>query len=396
MVLTGRQVSATTLLYEISGEVVGAFQPVIGDAAADLLSVPRNQQNNTVPFSLKLTVNADATPNIVNDNSLIQTALYPDAILAAELDLNGVSFETQRPFEVLSHHTSEASLELGNRPSPQTDQLVLKIAEINSASSAAQAELFSSRTVPFNQTLGGIKYTTATISIENIVLNKLAGEFLNDINLPREGDTISSEFMNFTFLLRTALHAENQTTPRQSVMVMGALATPGSSLKFTITTVPDPDPGAPTPTPVPNPSPTDSPTAPVTGSAILDQEQSAPVLQVGETNRYTIRFTNTSSFPAVGVRLTNILPTKSKKIGKKSTQGRCSGRGRTTRCNLGTVAPGETVITEIDMAAGRVGNFENRTVIRYRMARKPGSKRKRTYSVKSRVQTTVTGGPAGR
>lgn len=409
LVLAERSVFAATLLYEISGDVVGLFQPFDDDAAADLLGVPRSTQN-TVPFSLKLTVNANAAPTLVNDNSLGQEAIYPDAILSAKLVLNGAVFESQRKFEVFSKQSSEASLQLINLFSPKPDTLVLKVIDAKSGSAAAQTALFGSRTVPFNQTSRGITYTTATIGVANLVLGKLGREFLSSIDLPKEGDTISSESMNFNFLLATALNTENQTTPRQSTVSMGALAATGSNLKFTITTIPDPEPSTPEPsnppatpeptTPIPEPTTpepttpgTGNPTTPVSGSAHVTQAQRTPVMQVGESNRYTIRFTNTSSFPAAKVKLTNMLPKRSKTIAAESSQGHCRGQRRQAQCNLGTVAPGATVSAEVDMVAGRAGNFENRAVISYRMQPSEAKKRKRSYSVESRIPTTITEGP---
>ena len=87
---------AARVAYEVSGDMLAQFLPIVSDPVADLFGAPRNSISS-VPATLRFVVDLDTTPTIVQDNSLSQEYLYSPAVVDATLTFNGVEFRMQRP-----------------------------------------------------------------------------------------------------------------------------------------------------------------------------------------------------------------------------------------------------------------------------------------------------------
>ena len=138
--------NANSVVYEISGDLLGQFLPVTSDPVADLLGLPRNSNTN-VPVVFRLTIDLDSTPFILTDTSIAQEYIYPNAVTKVELSYNGEKFESLRALA-----SEEITIEVTNSVAPTgNDALEVKL---NPAITAlAGSDLFDSRIVPFNQTI---------------------------------------------------------------------------------------------------------------------------------------------------------------------------------------------------------------------------------------------------
>lgn len=247
--------SASTLLYEISGSLNGAFLPVTNDPIADLLSLSRNARNY-VPFSLELTIDSNSLPYVHENNSLGQRVTYRNAILNANLDLNGVEFESGRqpipqPTDTppSTPEGDEGKIDITNRISPSgTDVLQMRI-NGNKALAYPQddrSDLFNSYTVPFNQTSGGILYDNATVGIRWISFRQIAPNFLDNDLLPQIGDNIDTGNMVFDIMLDVIFHPATPGANKTSNISLFAFSNPvfntdpatKSELKFSVGTAP--------------------------------------------------------------------------------------------------------------------------------------------------------------
>ena len=186
--------AAAIVQYQFTGDMLGQFIPVSSDAAADLFGVPRNSLS-TVSADIKIVVDTANLPFIETDTSLGQEVLYQDAIVSSVIDINGVLFQTtRRP----TAGTQQNEIEVTNTVnSAGLDALVIK-------SQNGLSNLWTTRTVPFNQTVGGVLLEDAVVTIANlqVVLFGAGTGWLDGFALPvatEDFDGTTSRATNIQF-----------------------------------------------------------------------------------------------------------------------------------------------------------------------------------------------------
>lgn len=120
----------------------------------------------------------------------------------------------------------------------------------------------------------------------------------------------------------------------------------------------------------------------------LNQSESADPVQANQPYSYAISFTNSGSTEATKVRLTDVLPKKSRLDSATASQGTCRGKGKIV-CALGNVAAGSTVTVNISLTPRKAGTYRNKVQVTYR-ARAEGSKKMKLFKAISTESTSVT------
>jgi M6 family metalloprotease-like protein/uncharacterized repeat protein (TIGR01451 family) len=100
-------------------------------------------------------------------------------------------------------------------------------------------------------------------------------------------------------------------------------------------------------------------------SPFADQEltKTSPVTEViaGEPLTYTLTVTNTGSYEATSVKVTDTLPAGVTYLSAVSTQGNCSETGGVVTCAVGTLSPSATatITLTVDVDSSTLGQIEN-------------------------------------
>ncbi|MCP5143875.1 MAG: hypothetical protein H6978_03525 [Gammaproteobacteria bacterium] len=226
--------SAAPLLYEISSVGGTSLLPSFHDPVADLLGYPAGANPADVQMVLRLVVDPDAVAYVENDNSTLQQVTYRDAVLSAEVEVNGVVFATLRRPEPaptgIPVTADESEIEIINRlASNQTDNLVLRL-QPNPLNPA----LLNSYTVPFDQTIGGNYYPDATIDMYSAQILFSGAGMLDDVLLPTTGTALNNaQFINFAIVLSETV----STGPFPQVSI-GSFGFNGFSVSVTPVPVP--------------------------------------------------------------------------------------------------------------------------------------------------------------
>lgn len=155
-------IQAAQIAWTFTGTVTERFDAVSDDPIADLLGVPRASSND-LSYALRIVVDTAASRDVVLNSSAVQQVKYEDAIVSAELTLNGVSFATlRRPSEFLGGALDESEIRITNQvASSGTDNLTLTLG--TPFISPLVPKLFASYTVPFNQNISGIPVANAEV-----------------------------------------------------------------------------------------------------------------------------------------------------------------------------------------------------------------------------------------
>ena len=178
------------VIYEITGEMFGQFIPVSSDAAADLFGVPRGSALGTVDAILQVVVDPASIPFIETNTSIGQEVTYFDAILAARVDINGVVFETTR---MPTAGTQQNEIEVNNTVAPSG------LDAVNIFSQNGLSDLWTTETVPFNQTVGGVFLEDAIVTIANFqaLFTGIGTGWLDGFGLPET----TADFADITGLV---------------------------------------------------------------------------------------------------------------------------------------------------------------------------------------------------
>ncbi len=175
--------NAANVIYEISGVASGLNQSGLSGPIAELLGLPTDTINS-VPYSYKLTLDTD-NPNIYTqaDTPIQQHIHYRDSIVSAQVNINGIIFDTlRRPVPTTRDTPSsddESHIEILNNTQGSD------ILGINLNQGRFETNLFNTYTLPYNQTLNGTFIENAVVSLE-VASFVASGSLFDNAALPFE------------------------------------------------------------------------------------------------------------------------------------------------------------------------------------------------------------------
>jgi hypothetical protein len=222
---------AALLAYEFSGTTEPErFQVITSDPFADLFGVPR-AGISALSFALRLVIDTDDVPVVMQDTSAVHQVRYEDAIVSATLHINGVPFGTlRRPSEFFSGAFDESEIRITNsRSAAGTDGFLLTL---GNPIIGAVPPLYRSHTVPFNQTISGIFIDDAEVHAPFQSINISGPGLLDTIALPTTSGAFSGArdvAIGLTLISDTGLGVGN-----------GSLALEITAASFSVSAVPLP------------------------------------------------------------------------------------------------------------------------------------------------------------
>lgn len=222
------QAETMGITYEISGETTLYNE---NDRIKDLLGIPRGTAP-PVPFTCKILIDPNSLPYIELHTQQVQSYIYRTAIVSAELEINGVKFETQRKLY------SSAVSTVPTPPSAPNDESRFEIynGEFNNyqadnfriliQQNPRLSELFNKYTIPVNTIVGGTLIDSTDVGIasldfmfpvlrNNIVYAPQIPKTINEIDITPipDGTRFAIRFRDdFTVTDYLAIHAQNSDT----------------------------------------------------------------------------------------------------------------------------------------------------------------------------------------
>ncbi len=255
--------TAKTVLYEINGNFSADLKAFSDDAIADLLGIQRNSEGS-IPFSIRLLIDAESFTPFINETSVVQQAEYGNAIISMEININGTTFETIRGLNSdipnLVGVIDEGNIMVVNQSAQSAKDSFRIIVGFLLGAPPGNLPLFNSYNVPYNLTLAGEVIKNAKVEFGYLSVNYLGENILDGLSIPTQDGLLSSIQKpnlviqlistfdsSLPFQITTNLRAEENTTivittvttPDQSNDECIAIFESNGSLKLPCVSVPD-------------------------------------------------------------------------------------------------------------------------------------------------------------
>ncbi len=230
---------AMPVAYELSGDASFVLRAVVDDPVADLFGIARANGNiTTAPYTLRFVIDTENVPYVDTDTSTTQLVNYRDAIVSATLKINGVVFKTLRRPQPVSTTT----------PNNEDESYIIVRNEVSTSgfdsfsmeilATQGSQNLLNKHIVPFNQTINGVLYENAQVSIVSIQVGIVGIELLDGVALPT-GNTIFDIDNASVFIVGAQLRIDFSPT---FVNVTDVISRTNNQFKIVSLSDPEPEP----------------------------------------------------------------------------------------------------------------------------------------------------------
>nr|WP_319492954.1 hypothetical protein [uncultured Desulfobacter sp.] len=183
---------AATVRYDITADANFISTVRIGHPVATLLNV--TPDNTTISLKASLLINTESVGYVEYDTPTYQRAIYRDAIVSCNVELNGVEWSTirtptQYPSDIppASFPRGEES-RIGITNSVTMDQLSMQLRDTNQET---PTNLFSSQIASVGQILNGVYYEDTVVGLGLFFFNDLTCD-LSGYEIPSDNGFIGN------------------------------------------------------------------------------------------------------------------------------------------------------------------------------------------------------------